>query len=172
MDKQIKPSIYNDLITEVLDFIESGKLLNSVNQINLDNTVITDIEIAKDLAWNGLYGKQEYTWANLRSEKMSELWGIIYESDDKYADIDIKLSSTVAEMSDVILKQLDQPHKELLDDIVSDLKGCLYSRAVQGKNNKFFEIILSTYLKGDWPCGWEGDWPDGDVITYKKLLKI
>jgi hypothetical protein len=76
------------------------------------------------------------------------------------------VSFQVSELDREIRIQLGQRHKELLDDIMSDLKGCLYSRAVLGRNNSFFEHVLMIYQNGGWPCGWKGDWPNGQAIAY------
>lgn len=168
MVKQIEIGENASLVTEILDLVDSGMLLKSSDQgTELDGT-IHDLEVAKKFAWEEVYGDDEFIWADLRSEKMSEVWEIIYEDDGKYSEIDSKLSKILNVLSRLIQKQLDQSHKELLDDIVSDLKGCLFSRAVQGKNNEFFENILSIYLEGGWPCGWNGDWPNGEALTYRK----
>lgn len=169
MDKQIEIGENTDLVTEVLDFVDSGMLLKPSGQFASESEVITDLEVAKKYAWDEVYGEEEFTWADLRSEKMSEVWEVIYSDDEKYSKVDSKLSGILDEISYVIRSRLDQSHKELLDDIVSDIKGCLFSRAVQGKDNEFFENILSIYLKGGWPCGWKGKWPIGDVLIYREI---
>jgi NTP pyrophosphatase (non-canonical NTP hydrolase) len=168
MDKQIEVGENSNFVTEILDFVDRGVLLKPSGQIASESEAILDLEMAKKFAWEEVYGEDEFTWADLRSEKMSEIWELIYDNEEKYSEVDSRLSNILDELSRAIQKQLDQSHKELLDDIVSDLKGCLFSRAVQGKNNEFFENVFSIYLEGGWPCGWKGDWPNGEALTYRK----
>lgn len=166
MDKQIEIGENTDLVIEILDFIANNMLLKSSGQLDLGNVVIRDLDVAKKFAWDEVYGEEEYTWADLCSEKISEIWEVIYKDHDKYFEIGNKLPDILEQVSNVIQNQLEQQNKELLDDIVSDIQGCLLSRAVQGKKNKFFENIFSAYLNGGWPCGWKGNWPNGQVIIY------
>jgi len=166
MDKQMKIGENSDLVIEILDFIANEQLLKPSGRVTLNNIAIMDLDVAKKFAWDETYGEEEFTWADLRSEKMSEVWSVIYNNYDKYSEIDNKLSSLLDQINSLVSNQLEQQSKELLDDIVSDMHGCLLSRAVQGRNNNFFENIFSAYLKGGWPCGWKGDWPSGEVITY------
>lgn len=166
MDKKIEIGENTGLVAEVLDFVNSGTLLKVPGRACPSDEVINNLEVAKKFAWDEFYGSDEFTWADLRSDKMSEIWSVIYDDESKYASVDSKLSGVLSEMDQEILSQLDQQHKELLDDIVSDLKGCLYSRAVLGVSNKFFEDVFKIYKSGGWPCGWKGDWPNGQVISY------
>lgn len=166
MDKKIEVGENAGLVAEVLDFVSGGNLLKVSGRAYPSGEVINNIEVAKKFAWDEVYGSDEYTWADLRSDKMSEIWSVIYDGESKYADVDNKLSGVLSEMSREILSQLDQQHKEFFDNIVSDLKGCLYSRAVLGRSNKFFENIFNIYQSGGWPCGWKGEWPNGHMISY------
>ena len=169
MDKKIDIGEYTSLVVEVLEFVNSGKLLKNSNELSFGDDVVTDLSSAKYFAWDKLYGEDEFTWADLRSEKMAEVWDVIYSDEDRYSLIDNNISNIMDEISRTIQSQLNEQHKELLDDIVSDIKGCLYSRAVNGKRNAFFECILSIYRKGGWPCGWEGNWPNGKAIYYLNI---
>ncbi|MGR5116575.1 hypothetical protein [Photobacterium damselae] len=165
MVKEIEIGKNTYLITEVLDFLSSGKLLKPSDYTEKQDSIIYDLEIAKKFAWEEFYGEDELTWADLRAEKMSEIWDIIYENDE-YSEIERKLTACLNDISDIIQHQLEQQYLELLDDIVSDMQACLLSRAVQGQGNKFFENIFLIYLNGGWPCGWKGSWPKGDILIY------
>lgn len=167
MVREVELAENSNLVNEVIDFVNSGLLLSSVKQVVLEDAQIADLDTAKKYAWVQVYGEESFTWSDLRSEKMSEVWDMVYEGGEKYSEMDIKLSELLDELSNSVQKQLSPKHRELLDDIVSDLKCCLYSRAVQGKTNDFFEGIFSTYLKGGWPCGWAGDWPRGHLLVYR-----
>ncbi|WP_199065711.1 hypothetical protein [Chitinimonas sp. BJB300] len=168
MAKQIDIGENTNLVLDVLNFLTSGNLLNPSGKAYLSNGFIDDLETAKSFAWEKFYGEDDYTWSDLRSEKMSEIWDVIYAEKEKYVEVDNQISSLLDEISRVVQVQLDHQHKDLLDDIVSDIQSCLYSRAVFGKENFFFEQILFVYLNGGWPCGWKGNWPDGKLIGYFK----
>lgn len=169
MVQQIEIGENTNLVAEIIDFVISGNLLGKSAQVSPRGSVVTDLEVAKEFAWEKVYGEDEFTWADIRSDKMSEIWEVIYSDDTKYSAIDDKITGILDELSQSVFSQLNQQHRELLDDIVSDLKGCLYSRAVLGKSNKFFESIFAIYLNGGWPCGWSDEWPNGNAIYYSYL---
>ncbi|MGO4320853.1 hypothetical protein [Pseudomonas sp. KB_12] len=167
MGREVELGENSNLVNEVIGFVKNRLLLRSVNQVVLGNAEISDLATAKKYAWGQVYGEEFFTWADLRSEKMSEVWDVVYGGGEKYTEMDIKLSELLGELSHSVQKQLSPKHRELLDDVVSDLKCCLYSRAVQGKTNNFFEGIFSAYLSGGWPCGWVGSWPKGSLLVYR-----
>ncbi|MEX0166795.1 hypothetical protein MRBLPD1_005356 [Pseudomonas brassicacearum] len=167
MVREVELGENSNLVNEVIGFVKNRLLLRSVNQVVLGNAEISDLATAKKYAWGQVYGEEFFTWADLRSEKMSEVWDVVYGGGEKYTEMDIKLSKLLGELSHSVQKQLSPKHRELLDDVVSDLKCCLYSRAVQGKTNNFFEGIFSAYLSGGWPCGWVGSWPKGSLLVYR-----
>ncbi len=35
------------------------------------------------------------------------------------------------------------------------------------KNHPFWNMIEDAYFKGDWPCGWEGKYPEGKLVVFK-----
>ena len=117
------------------------------------------------MAWEKLYGDDELTWADIRSEKMSEVWSKLY-ADPNFAEIDNILSQLQLDISKIIKYQLHDQYKDLLDDVLSDLKGCIYSRAIERGTNAFFEQIFSAYKTGCWSCGWNGEWPEGKIFIY------
>jgi hypothetical protein len=167
MDRQIDIGKNSHFVIEVLDLIDSKALLHPSNSTLSNGHIIDDLELAKFFAWDKVYGQDEFTWSDIRSEKMSEVWEIVYE-DENHIHIDRKLSAVLEEVTSSLERQLDTYHKELLDDIASDMKGCIYSRAFQGVNSTFFEKILTIYQDGGWPCGWHGDWPEGEISIYKQ----
>ena len=166
MARQIEVGKNTDLTLEVLAFVTSGSLLKKVGQISTEYIVVSDIKAAENFAWNTFYGAEELTWSDFRSARVSEIWEIIFSDYEKYAQVEAQLESIQDELSYLITNQLDEIHKELLDDIVSDLKGCLYSRAILGLDGCFFESIFNVYLNGGWPCGYEGE--DIKLLTYFK----
>ena len=46
-----------------------------------------------------------------------------------------------------------------------DAGGAAYQIAV-GNKTGFYIHLMEWYRKGHWPCGWEGEYPDGKLIVY------
>jgi hypothetical protein len=153
-----------DLIKEVVDLARSGPLLVPVCNAS-SVRAITDFEQAKRFCWNELYGGGEYNWTDLRENQMSKVHGLGYKLDG-YREAEGKLD----EYLDVILnsfdERVDEKYGEIFDDVTADLCNCLISRAVQGNAPGFFEDLFGVYKQGLWPCGWDGNYPDGQLIAY------
>ncbi|WP_298772970.1 hypothetical protein [uncultured Shewanella sp.] len=169
MDKQVDLGKYTDLFNEIIDFLNSGALLKQHEGEVSDQRIIFDIDRAKMMAWESVYGEEELTWSDFRSDKMSEIWDIIYTSSEVFPDVENILASQLDNLNQCVLNQLSLEHKELLDDIVSDLFACMHSRVVLGKKNIFFEKIFSVYLQGGWPCGFESNGHINNLVFYKKV---
>lgn len=165
MNRQIDVGVNTELVQEVLNFINSKSLLIVKEELFLKQGLIESFELAAQFAGKEVYGKDELTWNDIRSEKMSELWEVIY-SNELYDIVDKQILSLLNDINTVVHQSLSRKYEELLDDIVSDLNMCLYSRAIQGKDNVFFEKIYEAYQLGGWPCGWAGGWPDGEIVIY------
>ena len=151
------------LINEVVDFCRSGPLFVPVGTTS-DVRAITDFKQAQDYCWNELYGDGEYTWTDLRERQMSKVHGLGYKLDG-YRESEKDL----AEYLGVVLNsfdRVDEKYEELADDVTADLCNCLESRAVQGNAPGFFEKLFDVYKQGLWPCGWDGNYPEGRFIAY------
>jgi hypothetical protein len=153
-------------VVEVLDLVGSGSLFCS-SLTPSPGRAVNDLEVAKVFAWSKTYGQDELTWSDIRSERISEVWAIAYENGVDEL-VDKQIAAALEDVASIVERQLDARHRELLDDIVADLKGCIYSRLFQGISNPFFEEILTIYRSGGWPCGWDGDWPEGNLLTYRQ----
>ena len=155
-----------DLVTEVLDFITSGNFLNMSESKDANDTlVLTDFQTAKDYAFNKYYGDEEYTWSDICADESSKVWGEIFKHSDT-ENLQNVFSVILHNIDNSIKNQIKSPYDELRDDLVDDLSNCINSRAVQGTKNKFYEQIFSAYKSGGWPCGWDGDWPNGRLVVY------
>ena len=113
-----------------------------------------------------LYGEQGYTWENIKSKMISDVKKIIYQ-DENYKQIDEELSKITIPALEML--EININEDAIFDEVYSDLMLCVESRGIMGKENKFFEEILSAYEIGGWPCGWEGNYPDGEMIVYFRI---
>jgi NTP pyrophosphatase (non-canonical NTP hydrolase) len=156
----------SDLVEEVLEFARRGIFLRPlVADAPVDCALVTSLEDAKALAWQKVYGKDEYLWTDVREKKMSEIKARA-RAIPEFTTIRSKLLEMLKEIAHHVRRTLDQRHRELLDDIVGDLFNCAYARAVIGGADEFWEQLFSTYRIGGWPCGWEGEYPSGRLVAY------
>lgn len=154
-----------ELAMEVIFFSMSENLLNPSNYERKPSPKLNDFDTALKLAFEHYYFNKEYTWTNLRDKESSRLLGKIYQ--DKYfEEIKSKVQIFLKKIDTSITLKLNPPYDELMDDIISDLSDCFISRFIDGKSNPFFEKIFEAYQSGGWPCGWEGEWPEGNPIVF------
>lgn len=77
------------------------------------------------------------------------------------------LDDLIKRKSDLIVRQENLPI-EFIGNIYADLLGAAmeaeYSDIVAP--GFYTNVILDCYLKGHFPCGWEGDFPKGRLIVY------
>lgn len=157
---------HSHLVFDVLEFAKTGNLLQPIGIV--EDTlcvVVASLEEAKVSAWQTPYGREEYLWTDIREQEMSKVNERTYSRPD-FAEIRNNLMKEIGGLSIAVKKRLDGRHRELLDDIVSDLYNCAYNRVVNGTADGFFERMFSIYLFGAWPCGWSGDYPEGKFVAY------
>ncbi|MDD1796252.1 hypothetical protein LRP50_24330 [Enterovibrio sp. ZSDZ42] len=160
------------LVNEVLQFARSNKLLTPTDDTKKHKNVICELDEAKYYAWEKTYGDDELTWADYRANKVSDIWEKIYENDDKFSDIENLLTSILEELSEEVKRKLDIKHSALLDDVISDLEACIYSRVIEADSNSFFEGVFSSYTDGFWPCGFKSSTNINDIILYSRSVEI
>jgi hypothetical protein len=127
--------------------------------------VVTDFDEATSLAWETTYGDSELLWPNIKEEQMSMVWGAAYKIDE-FSDFDGILQQDFDSMGKRLGEQLDRRYHDIIDEILADLQGCLYSRFVFGESNTFFESLFEVYESKAWPCGWSGEYPIGNIVAY------
>jgi hypothetical protein len=151
-------------VNEVVDFARSGPLLVPVGNASGVRT-ITDFEQAKNSCWNELYGNGEYTWTDLREKQMSKVRGLGYKIDG-FKETEKELDEYLGIILNSFDDRVDEKYGDIFDDVTADLCNCLISRAIQGNRPGFFESMFEAYKQGLWPCGWDGDYPEGRLIAY------
>jgi hypothetical protein len=151
------------LINEVVEFARSGPLLVPVGAASGVRT-ITDFDQAKRFCWSELYGGGEYSWTDLRERQMGKVLGLGYRIPGfKEAEKDLDQYCNIVLNS--FHDRVDDKYQDISDDATADLCNCLQSRAIQGDTPGFFERMFKVYTQGLWPCGWDGDYPDGRFIA-------
>ncbi|MDZ5671411.1 hypothetical protein [Bacillus stercoris] len=155
---------YHNLVEEVIEFSKTLKPINSVN-VSSFTQVINDQEKAEYLAYEEVYGEDEYTWKDIREIEMSEVWERFYELEDNQKPEDIDALLDIFSES---IRHASTEFKTFFEDIVADLNNCAINRAINGNTNNFFEKVFDIYKAGYFPCGWNGDYPNGTFVVFKK----
>lgn len=162
----MKFGAHTQLVQEVLDFASSGNLLQPLDSIQRDEwVIITNLEEAEVFAWQLPCGKEEYLWTDIRERAMSDVLSSAY-SIPSFVGIGERIAREVESLVKIVKSRVTQQHRELVDDIIGDLRNCAFNRAINGLADLFFEQMFSIYRAGGWPCGWQGDYPSGKFLTY------
>lgn len=156
-----------NLVEEIIKSVKEMKLYRQ-NSINVENVLsINDYEKAKFLAYDNLEYKMNseegYSWTDIRELVMSKV------NEDKYLMENYKeFNKKIDDFELLISKNLKiaKEYRETLDDAYADIVNCAICRAIYGKNDGFFEKLYNVYKSGGWPCGWEGNFPEGKLIAF------
>lgn len=155
-----------NLVEEVIEFVESGEFFCKPYKGSLENIIVeNDFEKAKEFAWTQNLPNCPLAWADIREQEMSEVMGVRYSLSD-FDEADAALGELVDQFGDVLSKRIKGDYEELLDEIMGDMYNAAYCRAVKGVSDNLLEQLFMIYKNGGWPCGWEGDYPDGKLIVY------
>lgn len=157
---------HTNLVQEVLDFAKSGNLLRPGGLVQDDRwIIIASLEEAKVLAWQSPCGTHELLWTDIREKAMSGVKAETY-SHSGFEKVRDDLAKQLQVLTMAVKRRLNEEHRDLLDDVVGDLFNCAFNRAINGTADLLFERMFSIYRVGGWPCGWQGDYPDGKVLAY------
>ncbi|BCB04106.1 hypothetical protein [Bacillus sp. KH172YL63] len=155
--------VYNHLVEEVIRFSENFQS-ETTNNISNETVIINDIKKAEHLAYDEIFGEDEYNWKDIRELEMSEVWGIYYAMSE--SEKPKGLEGLLGIIADNVRKSSFK-YSIFYDDVVADLTNCAINRAINGKNSSFFEELFDVYKLGAFPCGWKGDYPEGEIIAFK-----
>lgn len=155
------------LVEEIIKSVKEMKLYKKNSQ-NVENVlVINDFEKAKFLAYDNLGYKMNsedgYSWNDIRELVMSEV------NEDKYSMENYKeFNKKIDEYELLIEKDLKiaKEYRETWDDAYADIVNCAICRGIYGQNDSLFEKLYNVYKSGGWPCGFEGNFPEGKLIAF------
>lgn len=156
----------NNLIEESLKLIESMKLFTTrQNQLN-ELIELNGFEECKELAFDFdeyLVDDEYLTWQDIKELEMANVKEELYKYEN-YKEINEKLRKIgMQKISEIIYSN---ECREVWDDVYNDLMNCVKVRGILGKENLLFEKIFEVYLSGGWPCGWEGNFPNGKIKAF------
>lgn len=155
------------LVEEIIKSVKTMNLYKQ-NSTNIENVlVINDYEKAKFLAYDNLEyemnSENGYNWVDIRELVMSNV------NEDKYTIENYKeFNKKIDDIELLIRKDLKiaKEYRETWDDAYADIVNCAICRAIYGQNDSLFEKLYNVYKSGGWPCGWEGNFPEGKLIAF------
>ena len=159
----------NELLIE--EVIQLSKNLQNTNGAKKPDEVIIihKYEKIKEFALEKVYGEDEYNWSDIRQQEMSKIKGKLYRM-NKETKLE-RIEHLTETISSHLRASIPNEYSVFFENIVIDLRNCAINRAVYGVTNNFYEIIFKVYKSGEFPCGWEGEYPEeGKLIAYYKNI--
>ncbi|MBD5799897.1 hypothetical protein BHU24_22825 [Bacillus pseudomycoides] len=155
--------VFSNLVEEVIQFSKSfqGELTHNISD---KIVIINDIEKAEHFAYDEIFGDDEYSWKDIRELEMSEVWCSYYAMSENEKP---KGLEELLEIIDDNVRKSPFKYSIFYNDVVADLTNCAINRAINGKSNSFFEELFDIYKFGAFPCGWDGNDPEGKIVAYK-----
>ncbi|ATH92430.1 cytoplasmic protein [Bacillus glycinifermentans] len=151
------------LVEEVIHFIANLHFFRNENLLNRDVVMVNDYERAQELAWSQDLDEVENVWEDIKSSESGEIIGQLYEHDLNSMDHPIW---EIIQSSENFPDDFVSEYIDIFEEVMGDLHKCALNRLVNGEVDNFYERIFEIYKLGGWPCGWEGEYPEGRMIVY------
>lgn len=164
---------HTDLVQEIIDFAEGVGVLQPVRPIEGERLhIIQDFGEAKEYAYHRYITDQEdaANWTDLREWQVGHVLGATYANTNL-----VPVRDSVRGLTDRLFRatnaNLPAVYLEVVDDVAADLENCALGIAVYGPGESFFDLLWSVYRQGGWPCGWEGNYPEGRLVVFEPSLR-
>ncbi|ATP40187.1 hypothetical protein CSE16_09085 [Solibacillus sp. R5-41] len=157
-------------------------ILNRIKQINwLTNcgqTLQNEMQISYTKVYNwkeAMRNYQDSNWEKTTLEARNELTVFLH---NKYRDQYSKWNSIVKEARMFVEKEIipkienyrekNELDKVFIDCVEWDILNAIMESTYSKCNHRpvFFLELLKVYESGNFPCGWDGGWPEGNLIVY------
>ncbi len=91
------------------------------------------------------------------SEEYGELWQLAREDAFDYCNV-----------RPYIPKALNTDEKDFIDEYIYEFVSFLLAEIIGSNttNSTYFREMLSWFWMGHFPCGWNGNWPEGHMKVY------
>lgn len=165
VDKQMKYGQNTNLVQEVIDFIQNNELFKPENHSFKDIIIVNDYKRAKNLSFSQDLKVVDVIWQDIKSDESAALFSSIY-NDENLKETDDVLSEIFESSDNYSEDFIPFDYLEILEEVESDLYKCALNRFINGDKMNFYEKIFRCYQSGGWPCGWEGNYPNGKLIVY------
>lgn len=158
------------LVEEIIASVDSEIILHPIAPLRGDSVrIVTDFRDAKHLARSVPINDSDEapTWTDLREHYVSELNAMVSRQRE-LEPIEAATDELFDRFTDTLERLVSARFPGILDDIGADLSHCARNRALRGlAPDSFFERLWQIYRQGYWPCGWEGEYPQGSLLVYQ-----
>lgn len=159
---------WDDILVDakpLVDFLNRKSFFDTpYNGVSTGRKVITDPKVCRDFATNQT-GENFEDWQSLLTEAMNK----DFEYPSFLASrITKKLGEGLfgKDFSGADLKFTDVPGTGLL---INNMEGDIYRLFYCYANEKLPPLwaqVLDVYLHNGYPCGWEGTYPEGELVVF------
>lgn len=127
--------------------------------------------LVEDIATAAWISKRQGTdefdeWPGLRSEASSEVLRQYQRKRLKLHRFDAMWDREISPKLERI--GFSEPYRQadLVDDLLGDMNMLLTYRLVGAEASTLFEEMIRAYRLGYWPCGWQGEYPEGRMAVF------
>ncbi len=157
-------------VDEVLDFIESNRLLSGGQIPNdVEAVIIRDLDQIPAEEDYEKYNDERPNWRDILGIESAEyygresaMWGNDFPYERNILD-DIVMNLTAKYKTTMCKRYINHYFDQNIPGILSSIIHC---RIVMGKSHVFFEKLFKIFVSGGYPCGWSGKYPEGKIIVY------
>lgn len=163
------------LSEKIIEFLEKETYFNEPlrnNDIDFSIKKITSVILADEIL-NHMLDKEELSkyqeWDIVRSNQITEM-KMNYESLNNKSTFELdseifKYLGRKLNGKSIKDKTIDEKVPTLMDSLFDDFLYIIFND-YSNMNNHFFNNLLQVYLAGGWPCGWEGEYPEGRLVVF------
>lgn len=152
------------LIKEVMDLIKKRNILSSNQITNQGIVIIHDFNQAEMYAWSQDSDEVETVWEFVKSKETESIVDKIYNQG--LVSEQEEIFSFFSNIENYSKDFIPFEYIDINEEVEGDLTMCALNRLVNGKTNNFYEKLFEVYQSGAWPCGWEGQYPKGNIIAF------
>ncbi|MFH6992958.1 hypothetical protein [Flavobacterium sp. FlaQc-48] len=151
---------------ELFSLISSKRFLTNIESIpeNLQWQIETDTIKALESITNLESGSTN--WIKLRQKLSLPIEQNFYAQDDRDPQHHLLQTEQLGNLLEVTLK--GSGFEMAIDEIMQDFIIFTMLPTKNLSSNLFFYDLYNAYKSGYLPCGWKGDYPEGDLIVYQK----
>jgi len=170
VEAEMKYGKNSDKVQEVIDLVCSGQIL-SVTPAVTDTSLVIENDFNRAVYKSRTQDIEEdededkLTWKDVRSAELRKVYAKMYKLSD-FGAVEKELTELPTAFFKCLRRKLPKQYDEIMDEIIGDLYACAFARAVDEAGSPFFERLLNIYQSGGWPCGWEGQYPEGTLVVY------
>lgn len=151
------------LIDEIFALVMSDRFLTGLHPYLEDGVLLVD-DPEEAMHWS-LEAEAELPWLDVRNLESAEITGLIYKLPN-YREVSAAIMAEQEKLWALIGERIPEDMRFCLDDACANLGACLESRALLAEPHPLYEAIFRIYNNGGWPCGWDGEYPEGRMVVF------